>query len=159
MTLVNSGTAAVLEMSCTPLALIGITLAFREEQFSWRRFSAIGVGVAGLSILFGPAALAGPSLAREQSSMRFLGGTPVITAAIAYGLGSVVARRLRMRCASFMPASVTAAVRKDLRASIGAQRRLIARWSCSTMLLRHRRLRTTTARHSGFSCRNNRKAL
>lgn len=73
MTLVNSGTAAVLEMSCTPLALIGFALAFREERFSWRRFNAICVGAAGPSILFGPAAWARSSLAAGQFDALFWG--------------------------------------------------------------------------------------
>jgi drug/metabolite transporter (DMT)-like permease len=110
MTLVNSGTAAVLEMSCTPLALIGFALAFREERFSWRRFSAIGVGVAGLSILFGPAAWAGSSPATDQSSMRFLGGAAVVAAAMAYGLGSVIARPLFKSFSSLVASGVTTSV-------------------------------------------------
>jgi drug/metabolite transporter (DMT)-like permease len=107
MTLVNSGTAAVLEMSCTPLALIGFALAFREERFSWRSFGAIGVGVAGLSVLFGPAAWAGSSLATDQSSMHFLAGTAVVAAAISYGLGSVVARPLFKKFSPLVAAGVT----------------------------------------------------
>jgi drug/metabolite transporter (DMT)-like permease len=73
MTLVNFGTAAVLEMSCTPLALLGFALTFREERFSWRRFNAICVGAAGPSILFGPAAWARSSLAAGQFDALFWG--------------------------------------------------------------------------------------
>ena len=38
-------------------------------------------------------------------------------------------------------------------AIIDAQRRLMARWSCSTMLLRYLQLRTSTYFHFGFSRR------
>ena len=44
--------------------------------------------------------------------------------------------RLRIRFASSMPAKVMAAVLNDFKPNIQAQRGLIARWSCSTMLLR-----------------------
>ena len=39
-----------------------------------------------------------------------------------------------------------------------AQRRLIARWSCSTMLLRYLQVRTSTLRQSGCSPRSRHKA-
>src|SRR4029079_9574123 len=51
--------------------------------------------------------------------------------------------RLRIRWASSSPAKVMAAERKDFRPSIDAQRCLIARWSCSTTLLRYRRVRSS----------------
>lgn len=43
---------------------------------------------------------------------------------------------LRIRCANSMPASVTAAVPKDLNPNMDAHRLFMARWSCSMMLLR-----------------------
>jgi hypothetical protein len=43
-------------------------------------------------------------------------------------------------------------------AVLGAQRRLIARWSCSTILLRYRRLRISTDCQSGFSWRSTHNA-
>jgi hypothetical protein len=53
---------------------------------------------------------------------------------------------------------VIAALVNDLNPFIDAQRRLIARWSCSTMLLRYLQLRTSTYFHFGFSHRSNRNA-
>ena len=44
---------------------------------------------------------------------------------------------LRIMCMSSIPARVTAADQKDLNPDIGRTSRLIARWSCSTMLLRY----------------------
>ena len=51
-------------------------------------------------------------------------------------LGNRSSATRRSRWASSIPDNVTAAVREDLKASIDAHRCLIARWSCSTMLLR-----------------------
>jgi drug/metabolite transporter (DMT)-like permease len=140
MTLVNSGTAAVLEMSCTPLALIGFALVFREERFSWRRFSAIGVGVAGLSVLFGPPAWVNSSAAGDQGSMRLLGGAAVVASAIAYGLGSVIARPLFKSFSSVVASGVTTFVGGVLLlvGSIGwepgAVRALFSHWSIAACL-------------------------
>ena len=66
--------------------------------------------------------------------------------------------RLRIRCASSIPARVTAAVRLDLKPNIGRQRRLIARWSCSTILFRYWQLRTRTYIHRRSSRRSRRSA-
>ena len=41
-----------------------------------------------------------------------------------------------MRCASSIPAMVMAGLSNDLKPALEVQRRLIARWSCSTILLR-----------------------
>src|SRR5437879_9482477 len=45
-----------------------------------------------------------------------------------------------MRCASSIPAMVIVASSNDLKPAIEAQWRLIARWSCSTILLRYLQL-------------------
>src|SRR5476649_2541508 len=50
---------------------------------------------------------------------------------------------LRIMCMSSTPASTQPAPRNDLRLSIGLVTRLMARWSCSTMLLRCLTWRTT----------------
>lgn len=55
---VDSGTAAVLEMSLTPIALMGFALLLGEERFDRRRIGAIALGVLGLLVLFGPTAWA-----------------------------------------------------------------------------------------------------
>ena len=50
-----------------------------------------------------------------------------------------------------MPAMVMAAFVNDLNPAIDAQRRLIARWSCSIRLLRYLFVRTLTFRQHGCS--------
>ena len=57
-----------------------------------------------------------------------------------------------------MPAIVIDAVANDLKPAIDAQRRLIARWSCSTILFKCLQLRTSTYFHFGFSRRKSRSA-
>src|SRR5882724_10375526 len=63
-----------------------------------------------------------------------------------------------MRCASSTPASAIEAFSKDLKPVIDAHRRLIARWSCSTMLLRYLQVRTSNLRQIGCSPRSRHSA-
>src|ERR1700687_4314612 len=58
---------------------------------------------------------------------------------------------LRIRWASSTPAIVIAAFANDLNPAIDAQRLLMARWSCSTMLFRYLQVRTLTFRQHGCS--------
>lgn len=57
-----------------------------------------------------------------------------------------------------MPEIVIDAVANDLKPVIDAQRRLMGRWSCSTMLLRYLQLRPSIYFHFGFSRRSSRIA-
>ena len=57
-----------------------------------------------------------------------------------------------------MPAIVMAALANDLNPAIDAQRRLIARWSCSMRLLRYLFVRTFTLRQQGCSRRSSHSA-
>ena len=57
-----------------------------------------------------------------------------------------------------MPAMVMAEFANDLKPAIDAQRRLIARWSCSTRLLRYLFVRTFTSRQQGCSRRSRQSA-
>lgn len=88
MLFVNSGTAALLEMSFTPVALLTFALIFRQETFDPRRLSAILFGVIGLVILFGPKMTPGTSV------WEVLGALATVTAAATYALGSILARPL-----------------------------------------------------------------
>lgn len=65
---------------------------------------------------------------------------------------------LRIRCASSMPEIVMAAIANDLNPAIDAQRRLMARWSCSMRLLRYLFVRTFTFRQQGCSRRSSHSA-
>jgi drug/metabolite transporter (DMT)-like permease len=92
---VDSGTGAVLEMSLTPVALMGFALAMGEETFDPRRLGALLLGIAGLLILFGPSAWQSWSASLgEAAVLRLLGAGAVASAAVTYGWGSVIARPL-----------------------------------------------------------------
>ncbi|PSJ39042.1 DMT family transporter [Allosphingosinicella deserti] len=96
---VSSGLAAVLEMSLTPVALLAFALMLGDERFSRRRAAAIVLGVAGIVILFAPAATT------EGSSLAGLAA--VSGAALVYGWGAVLSRPLMARYSSLWLACVT----------------------------------------------------
>jgi drug/metabolite transporter (DMT)-like permease len=97
---VSSGLAAVISSALTPIALLGFSVALRHEAFRPRQLAAIGLGVLGILVLFGPSAIAGRLAPREA-----LGALGVIAGCLCYSLGSVLARPL-MR--SVAPADVAA---------------------------------------------------
>lgn len=94
MRFVDSGTAAVLEMGLTPVALLVFALLLREERASVRKVFAIAMGIGGLCLLFGPVAWAAWGVADIDASKRAVGGLAVASAAVTYGWGSVVTRPL-----------------------------------------------------------------
>ncbi|GLS22123.1 drug/metabolite exporter YedA [Labrys miyagiensis] len=106
---VDSGTGAVLEMSLTPVALMGFALALGEEGFDRRRLGALLLGIVGLVILFGPTAWQSWSSNRgEAAGLRLLGAGAVASAAVSYGWGSVIARPLlRLYPSALIAASTT----------------------------------------------------
>ncbi|GGD71210.1 drug/metabolite transporter (DMT)-like permease [Rhizobium sp. BK226] len=93
MQYINSGTAAVLEMSLTPIALLVFALLLGEETLDGRRIFAIALGVCGLVVLFWPAS-AYVSLPEAFPGASLWGGLAVASAAFTYGYGSVLARPL-----------------------------------------------------------------
>ena len=95
MKFVPSGTAAVLEMSLTPLALLAFGIALGEEGWSIVRFGAMVLGMAGLAVLFAPALAA-----TNAGSSAVLGLVAVAWAAISSAWGSVLARPLISRYGS-----------------------------------------------------------
>jgi drug/metabolite transporter (DMT)-like permease len=103
MTFVNSGTAALLDLSLTPVALLAFAILHREERFNLPRAFAIALGVVGIAVLFGPKAMAGSRHAGE-----LIGGTAIIVSAAFYAWGSVLARPLlRAYPPTLMAASTT----------------------------------------------------
>jgi len=87
MKFVASGTAAVLEMSLTPLALLAFGIALGEERWSMVRIVAMLLGVIGLSVLFAP-----ELTASQISLVTILGLAAVAWAAVSSAWGSVLAR-------------------------------------------------------------------
>ncbi len=104
MLFVNSGTAALLEMSFTPVALLAFALIFHQETFDPRRFSSILLGVVGLTILFEPKMMPG------TSRWEVLGAIAIVAAAMAYALGSILARPLVAQRGPYVVAASTMVV-------------------------------------------------
>ncbi len=104
---VDSGTAAVLELGLTPVALLGFALLLGEERFAWTRLLAIGLGLGGLVVLFGPVAAEGWTSGDRDASLQVWGALAVASAAVIYGAGSVVARPLLRTYPSILLAGAT----------------------------------------------------
>lgn len=95
MLYVDSGMAAVLELSLTPVALLAFALLLGDERFDVRRILAIALGVAGVCILFAPEIYSSSASTTDQvGHMRLLGSFAVAAAAVVYAYGSVLARPL-----------------------------------------------------------------
>ena len=111
MLYIDSGTAAVLELTLTPIALLGFALLFRQESFDPVRLCAIGLGVFGICILFAPDILAAHESGLGTGSFKtLLGGAAVASAAITYALGSVLARPLLNKYSAMIISGVTTLV-------------------------------------------------
>jgi len=84
---VGSGLAAVISSALTPISLLGFSVALGQEQFNRRQVGAMALGVVGIFVLFGPAALEG-----RLHAMELLGALGVIVGCLCYTAGSVLAR-------------------------------------------------------------------
>jgi len=109
MQYVNSGTAAVLELSLTPIALMCFALLLGEERWQPSRAWAIALGITGLSLLYGPEALS-QATGEATATQRLWGIIAIATAAFTYGLGSVLAKPLLREHPPFMIAGGTTAI-------------------------------------------------
>ncbi|MEJ0016703.1 MAG: DMT family transporter [Acetobacteraceae bacterium] len=99
---ITAGLAAVLSSALTPVALLGFAVGMGQERFAWYQLGAIAVGVIGVVVLFGPAALAGELDVRE-----LLGASGVIVGTLSYSAGSVMARPLMNSLAPAQMAAMT----------------------------------------------------
>ena len=99
---ISAGLAAVLSSALTPIALLGFAVLMGQERFAWRQLAAISLGVAGVLVLFTPAAVAGRLDIRE-----LLGAVAVIIATLAYSAGSVMSRPLMHSLAPAQMAATT----------------------------------------------------
>ncbi|WP_026283393.1 EamA family transporter [Rhizobium sp. 2MFCol3.1] len=86
MTKVPSGTAAVLEMSLTPVCLFVFGMLLRQESWSWAAAIGLAVGSIGLYLLF-----VGGSRASHDDGA-WIGIISVCWAAASSALGSVLAK-------------------------------------------------------------------
>jgi len=93
MRFVDSGTAAVLDLGLTPIALLAFALILHDEELSLQKVMAIALGLVGSLILFGPDLLRGWH-SEAGSAARLAGSGAIAASTLAYGLGSVMARPL-----------------------------------------------------------------
>ncbi len=100
--LVSSGLAAVISSALTPIALLGFGAALGQERITLRQVGAIGLGVCGILLLFGPKAAAG-----RLDHWEMLGVAGVIVGCLSYSLGSVLARPLMRAMAPAQVATMT----------------------------------------------------
>ena len=86
---VGSGLGAVINCALSPLSLLGFAVAMHQERITKRITFAMALGVFGVFVLFGPAAMAG----RLDGSV-LLGAIGIIFGTLFYSAGSVLARPL-----------------------------------------------------------------
>lgn len=86
---VGAGLASVVGSALTPIALLGFASWLGQEQLRRHHFVALGLGVSGILLLFGPKALAG-----RLDMAELFGTLAIIVSSLAYCLGSVLARPL-----------------------------------------------------------------
>ena len=99
---VSSGLASVLSSALTPLALLGFAVMMGQERFNRRQLAAIGVGIAGLLLLYGPKISAG-----RLDWLEGLGAIGIIIGNLSYCLGSVLSRPLMRSLPPAVLASTT----------------------------------------------------
>lgn len=90
MQFVPSGTAAVLEMSLTPLALLAFGVALGEDHWNGLRAFAMLLGAVGLGLLFEPSV----DLTGLGKGWPMMGLAAIAWAAISSAWGSVLAKPL-----------------------------------------------------------------
>ena len=97
---VPAGLATVISSALTPISLLGFGVMAGQERFNRRQAAALGLGIVGIMVLFGPKAAAGTLGWPEVA-----GAGGVIIGTLCYSAGSVLARPL-MR--SVPPAELSA---------------------------------------------------
>jgi drug/metabolite transporter (DMT)-like permease len=84
---ITAGLGAVISSALTPLALLAFAVAAGQERFSPRRLGAICLGIFGVLLLFGPAAIAG-----TLDGWEIFGAAAVAVGVLCYTAGSVMTR-------------------------------------------------------------------
>jgi drug/metabolite transporter (DMT)-like permease len=84
---ITAGLGAVISSALTPIALLIFSVAAGQERFTARQLGAIGIGIAGVLMLFGPRALAGTLDVWEM-----IGAALVTVGVLCYTAGSVMTR-------------------------------------------------------------------
>jgi drug/metabolite transporter (DMT)-like permease len=91
MARVESGLAAVVNMSLIQISLLAIAVLMGEERLTTLKAVSAATGVVGLSVLYA-GKLAGTAAGTESAGL-----AAVALSAVAYGLGSVLSRELLRR--------------------------------------------------------------
>ena len=99
---ITAGLAAVLSSALSPISLLGFAVIVGQERLVWRQVAAFAIGVTGILVLFGPAALAG-----RLDMSELLGAGGVIVGTLCYSAGSVMARPLMNSLAPAQMAAMT----------------------------------------------------
>lgn len=99
---ITAGLAAVISSALTPIALLGFSVAMGQEGFSPRQLAAMALGVAGILVLFGPAAIGG-----TLDGWAVAGACGVIIGCLCYSAGSVMARPLMRSLAPTQMSAMT----------------------------------------------------
>jgi drug/metabolite transporter (DMT)-like permease len=100
MQFVGSGVSGLINLSLIPVGLFGLSVLVGDEEPRWRHALALGLGVAGLAVLFsGKASFGG-------SSSELWGAAAIVAATFCYCLGTVLSRPL---LAAFTPLQVATA--------------------------------------------------
>lgn len=84
---ITAGLAAVISSALTPIALLVFSVVAGQERFSPRQLGAIGLGIAGVAMLFGPSAMAG-----TLDVWQVIGAVGVTIGVLCYAAGSVMTR-------------------------------------------------------------------
>ena len=84
---ITAGLAAVISSALTPIALLVFSVGAGQERISPRQVAAIGLGVFGVAMLFGPAAMAG-----TLDAWQVIGAAGVTVGVLCYTAGSVMTR-------------------------------------------------------------------
>ena len=100
MQFVGSGVSSLINLSLIPIGLFGLSVMVGDEPPSWRHAGAVGLGVAGLAVLFSNRLTVG------GSAMELWGAAAIVVATFCYCLGTIVSRPLLK---TFSPLQVTAA--------------------------------------------------
>jgi drug/metabolite transporter (DMT)-like permease len=93
-----SGLTSILDLASLPIALLCVGAALGAERLDAARAGGIAVGVLGIVILFGPAAMAANQ--GDHSRAMLFGAGAIILSAISYSFGSVLARPVLGRMSS-----------------------------------------------------------
>jgi drug/metabolite transporter (DMT)-like permease len=92
--LVPSGLSAVVNLAGVALGVLGFSLVYRQEAFSWPKIVGIGVGVLGLIVLFVPS---GVSASGVSGANQVVAVTAIACGALAYAWGTVLGRAVARR--------------------------------------------------------------